>query len=437
MNAPAPANRRGAPDTRGSFRAVQRELNAASDAKLARIVAMVDAMAERGGADRVLEALRPRLATLRPPRPLRFTRLMFHPLDALIVDPPRWQRGGATLPRSALPALAGLAHAILGPMAEHIEAIIAGHSTARADIVAVAGAMLWPAAAEALDRAGRPASWAATGLPEECFATLAASTAAVLRRAVRIETLLAGLARGQPLDRPALRALFEDAAAEGPLAWRGVSALMLLRLPDPCAVLAEMAAATRRAAPELRAMGEQALDTAIAQAAGGGDPVRLFATFPPGRIAASLSHLAGLLDGIEATSGAERRGRIGMVRAEVDEACRGWLAERLDEAILAPARMLEGKADDAQVTALEAEARALRQVEALGRRFGPGERYARLLATAAEAVAALDPAGALDAVDRARLMELLSGPDEALALLKSGPAPARPLASAAAPAMGG
>ena len=88
--APAPS-----PAPRGLSRAELANLSAAvaggTPAQLERIVAMLDSLAERGEADRVLDAARARLRSLRPSRPLPLTRLLFVPLDGAIVPPGGWR----------------------------------------------------------------------------------------------------------------------------------------------------------------------------------------------------------------------------------------------------------------------------------------------------------------------------------------------------------
>ena len=68
-----------------AIREVTRGLAAARDAQILQAVAMVDAMPERGAADEIVAPLRSRLARLRPPRPLRFARLLFLPLALLLI----------------------------------------------------------------------------------------------------------------------------------------------------------------------------------------------------------------------------------------------------------------------------------------------------------------------------------------------------------------
>ncbi|HEY1412327.1 MAG TPA: hypothetical protein VGF36_09305, partial [Rhodopila sp.] len=83
-------------------RTLVQEVAKASDPRVRRIVAKIDAMAHRGPADALIEPLRLRLRMLHPPRPLRFGRLLFHPLDPLIVPTSRWRPGRHAIPRTAL-----------------------------------------------------------------------------------------------------------------------------------------------------------------------------------------------------------------------------------------------------------------------------------------------------------------------------------------------
>uniref|UniRef100_UPI0018E01F0B hypothetical protein n=1 Tax=Roseomonas rosulenta TaxID=2748667 RepID=UPI0018E01F0B len=107
----------------------------ASDAALARVVAVFDRMADRREADRLLDAARPRLRRLRPPRPIAFTRLLFLPLDGVIVEARAWKRADGGVPRSALPALGDAVRVAIGAAAIAIEDAFAGRSFA--DLAAV------------------------------------------------------------------------------------------------------------------------------------------------------------------------------------------------------------------------------------------------------------------------------------------------------------
>jgi hypothetical protein len=190
------------PQGHSAARAVWHDLQQADAEKIVRVVAILDCMSARGAADDILVPLRHRLARLRPPRPLRFSRLLFQPLDPLIVSAATWRRGNPAVPRSVIQPLATMVHLALGTAAAPIDAIIAGHSSAQADIVARAGAMLWPRAADVLTQGAPPPRWAdATGLQDSDFTTLSRQIAAALGCATQMEAGEAGRVIGAIMAR--------------------------------------------------------------------------------------------------------------------------------------------------------------------------------------------------------------------------------------------
>ena len=72
---------------------------------------------------------------------------------------------------------------------------------------------------------------------------------------------------------------------------------------------------------------------------------------------------------------------------------------------------------DEAFTQLEHAARDLRRLETAGRRLGSGEHYDALVQTVSAQFRKHDKG--LGLADRVRIVEILSGPDEALALLLS------------------
>ena len=81
--------------SRAQIRSLQHDLLGARDQQILRVVDMVDKMPQRGDADDFIAPLRPRLAFLRPIRRLNFTRLLFQPLDSVIVARRAAQRAAA------------------------------------------------------------------------------------------------------------------------------------------------------------------------------------------------------------------------------------------------------------------------------------------------------------------------------------------------------
>lgn len=402
---------------REAVHAVRGDMAAASDAKLIQIVAMVDALPERGVADRLLATLRPRLAELRPARPLRFARLLFLPLDPMIVPPARWTPGALGIPRSAVGLLAEAVRAAMGTEARDVAAMIAGHSTADMGVIAAAGAILWPAAAQMLSGAAIPAGWARSGLPDARFTPLATLAADLLRPAARIEPLLADTRRGLAFDWTGLREILAATEALGPDAWRAVIALLLLRLPDPGMLLREIGGESRRANTAMRAAAEQGVDAALAKVADLTESGALLAARGAADMSDELGRIADLLDQVEAAgAGPDRRSRIGAIRQRVDLSCRRWLAGQLQGALVARLHDVTG---DAEIIAMEQTTRDLCAMHQQARRFGSGEKYDRLLHQAGAALANEALGGVAGVVDRARLLELLVGPDAALAFMEA------------------
>ena len=141
------------------LRAMRRTLTAASDQQVRQVVALVDEMTQRGVADALIEPLRRRLVQLRPPRRLRFERLLFMPLDPLMVQARDWQPFSPTIPRTAIMPLAGIVRIALGRDVARIDALIAGRTANDVAVVEEAGALLWPQAGRILAIAPLPMEW--------------------------------------------------------------------------------------------------------------------------------------------------------------------------------------------------------------------------------------------------------------------------------------
>src|ERR1700761_5808561 len=146
------------------IRALAQNIANAPDNQIKRIVAKVDELVTRGSADALIEPLRQRLRLLRPPRPLRFVRLMFNPLDPLVVPPSRWLPGRHAIPRTALLPMALMVSREMGADAHALEAEAAGRTTADTALMARLGRSLWPTAARILEESQLPDTWAKSGL---------------------------------------------------------------------------------------------------------------------------------------------------------------------------------------------------------------------------------------------------------------------------------
>jgi hypothetical protein len=410
----------GTRSTNPAIREVARGLADAGDAQILKVVAMVDAMPERGAADQLIAPLRSRLARLRPPRPLRFARLLFLPLDPLIVPAARWRLDQPAIPRTAIPLLAVAVKAALGPLGRTVAAAIEGRTTHDLDVIEQAGNVLWPGAAGLLMDLQCPENWETTGLGVPAYKPLALRIGALLFQSGPLRRMMADAARGLvPPETGAVRAMFEDAIGREPDVQPMLIALLLARIPEAGAVLAQVAAVLgSRTAVLMRHASEQAADMLLDQLeAPGGAEGQLGGEdlAEAGATVRRLTSLLKVLDG-EATT-RERRERLNDVRQRVRAGCEALFTERLTSDLIEPLRAF-GAGPGAEVLAeLETAARGLRVLETEARRAGDDKTYDMLLGRTADMVREMIERGGMDRTGGLRLMEIVAGPDVALALL--------------------
>lgn len=389
---------------------VRHSLASARDEQLARVVAMVDAMPQRDAADALIAPLRPRLAQLRPCRPMTFTRLMFLPLDPIIVPGPRWRRGMVEVPRTALARLADHVQHQLGAPAL---ARVASELTRGGDGAAArAGAVLWPASAAVIELSSAPSDWTAvTGIPLEDYGPIARTIAAVLRRAILVDAACSTLGHAAAADH-ALGELLAG-LADTPDALAALLPILLERHAQPDQVLNAVRASglldTRHSAADAAARSTiEAADTALTQFEA--------AELPAASV--QLSRIASLLAGLDQLrpTGA-RQGEAAQIRRRADEACRELLSRAVAQDLLEPLAGASAALTDEEMGGLEAVARDVRRLEGIGRQLGNPASYGALLHRAMAGLAGNGSAASLPPADRVRLVELLGGPDAAWAML--------------------
>lgn len=392
---------------RPAVRELRAAVAAAPDAKLGRIVGMLDSLLDRSATDELLAAARPRLRRLRPARPLRFLRLLSMPLEGALVAPLAWTRAPGEIPRSALTPLAEAVRAALEEEAERIELAGCGHSTAEAGLVGALGRGLWPRAG-ALDL-GVPPGWEAAGLPREAAAPILALARALWRHGAALwEARLAG-PEGPP--EPLLRAALGPLAAEGPEPLTAGATLLLRHAEAPARVVAAAAALSARVAAPLERELEAELTRHAAAVPEAGTA---------GMAAEAVALDARLADAeaLACPVNREARRRVAArLRRQAAATCRDRFATALEQELLDPAARLAagGPAGDAAVAALEETARELRRLEAAAVRLEPDVSGAPALAAALPRLAALGAPG-LGRAEVARLVEILAGPEAALPL---------------------
>ncbi len=395
------------------LREVVAGLAQARDAQITRVVAMVDDLPNRGEADGLIAPLRARLAHIRPARPFGFARLLFSPLDPVIVPGIRWRRGEVGVPRQALAPLALAVQTALPALSNAVGT--SAHRVAPDDRPAIAalGAALWPAASEILQQLAVPPNWTQiSGLVAADFTQLAQILASLLREAPEVERLAAS--RTAPDDKE-IRAVLSRTEPAGSLALATMVSILLCRMPVPSRVLS-LASDIVVSSGVRSPAADRAVDHTLAclQAsmvdADNGDATEA---------AIEAARVASLLTGLEesAQSNPDRRRRLEQIRREADALCRRRFEKAVAITVSQATESLAIQNGDEAFAQLEASARDLRRLESAGRRLGSGEHYDALV----QSVAAQfhDQGSGLELVDRVRMVEILSGPDEALALLRA------------------
>ncbi len=405
---------------RKALKELNRELTQARDSQISRVVAMVDALPVRGVADHLIEPLRPRLAQLRLARPLRFCRLLFTPFDPVIVAGPKWRPGSPSIPRTALDPIAEGVRTELGPLAMEIEAAIAGKTVADTAVIADAGVRLWGEAARVLANAeAPPPQWAQSGLPVAVYRALSRSISVVLAKATHLHDLVQKAGHGAQLKPADALRLLDIDAGHNPDAWGMLLALLLSRLPQADGVL-RTAISTGLIGPNsiMRTAAEQAIDGVLGglEAQGGlGGPIFGSELSQAGP---EVFRILALLQGLDSDQlSGDRRRRVHELRQRVEASCRTRFEAGLTGEFIAPLMLLRPGADAAEVTRLEDIARDLRRLEAAARKLNARNGLEAQLIRAAEEIGGMKPDGALTLADRVRLVEILAGPDTALAML--------------------
>lgn len=411
-----------APTTRSSnpqIREVSRGLAGARDAQILQVVAMVDAMPNRGAADQVIAPLRERLARLRPPRPLRFARLLFLPLDPVIVPAARWRPTQPSIPRTVIPVLATAVETGLGLVGQRVAAMINGHTTQDDAVIEAAGALLWGQASKLLPELPLPPGWETTGLGAQVHKPLARKIGALLSQAGRLRRMAADGAQGlPPPEVNAVEALLKDAQALEPAAQPMLIALLLARVPECAGVLLRVATLLGPGGGGLlRQAGEQAADILLDQLEAPGGTEAHLGGQNLVEAGAAVRRLTSLLSTMEGDAlSPDRRARLNDVRERIRAGCESLFTERLTTDLLDPLRACVADSGPDAAWELEAAARGLRALETEARRAGGGKTYDILLGQAAEMVREIAAQGGLDRIEGLRLMEIVAGPEVALAL---------------------
>jgi hypothetical protein len=378
---------------------------------LAQVIEILDRLPDRLEADRLLDAARPRLKQIRPARSLQFTRLLFLPLDGAISDNKDWQKGDARLPRCALQPIAEALRLAMGPEAERIEASFQGKFFHDTPVVDRVGRALWAAAAGWAPKITPGPRWERTGLRPDDFAPLVQLAANVWQHAGPIWAAVQLAGWGPPDD--AVRAALSPMADEDSPAFSMALATLMLKATSPGRVASEAARLTEKATSIADAAVDDWLQKARVELPG--EDLIMAASF-----AESFGRAFQDLENAPPTRNPRRSARLVHLRQEAEMTCRLAYEEGLQTHILGKLQSLCSAATPELILAVESQARALRRIETIGRRYSLDHGYdgagQRITAALEATKKGLEPGG-MTRLDLARLAEILLGPEVALGFL--------------------
>jgi hypothetical protein len=414
LKSPEPA---GAQPPRQTLRALNVDLNGADDDKIRQIVGLSEESVDNPIWRAVLEPLRPRLAALRPVRALRFTRLLFMPLDDLLVPARHWRAGQAAVPRTVLQVISDVVRAELGAEMAAIEKQIAGRNTSDIEVAGNAGLLLWGRAGAILAQTPPAANWAQTGLPLTACTPLMRAIATVMRSAAAIRYLLREAEVGvlEPSEQ-SFADIISGLQGEPPLGCAMVFRLILGQFPHAATLLRRLADAQRIAKDKaaLQAAMDCGLDGILGDLESQSDLMKSLSEGALFDVGTRMTRIAALLRDIgDDPNAARHRPRLKRIREQLDTICRARIAEAIQTGLAGPLTAASAPVDGAGQKQLEACARTLRIVETVGRKLGSPAAYDALLAEAEAIVEEVAKGGNLSPIRAIRLVEILSGPDAA------------------------
>jgi hypothetical protein len=378
----------------------------ATDNQIIKLVSMVDAMPERGAADAILGPVRARLKHLRPERTLNVSRLLFLPLDAVLLNARDWRPVPGQVPRTAIAPLLQALRSTEPRVFQAVEDALARQSLRNGHLVSELGAALWIAAARSLpDRP--PAGWAEAGLPAQGFPFIAQTCRPLWRHGPALWQLR--LAGADGLREQDLRIAFRAIAQDGPEVVGIVLSALLPYVVNPAQMIAIVGGLDR----SLAGIAEQVLDKYLA----GISPDLDFSDLTA--VATAAERFALVLEDLDSATGRDRPKRAQLLhslRQAAAEACAARLSDQVNAHLVQPLERLIAAAgvSDAEVEALEKSAIALRSIANSGRGLRQGGGFDQALAPAIalleRTLRGLPPAPDRYAfADALRVLEILAG----------------------------
>jgi hypothetical protein len=402
------------------LRSLRSKIAGSNDERILRVLEIVDNLDHRGDADSLIAPLRHRLAEIGPRRKLSLGRLLFTPLNPLIVAVHEWTPDSPAVPRTAIAPIVRQVQRHLGKeQTARINATASQYSTtdALASVVSI-GSELWCDAAVMLADAGVPDGWHRdSGLRDGDYPPLVKAIAGLLSQAAPLLRIAIDARTG---INPEAADLLTILAAVAPAGSQATAMLMVLGMhwlprADLFLKLADQLARTSNE-PGFAKVADSAVEFLLSDM--GGAPITGSAL---GAAASDVKRCAALVEDLMAASAhkPKRQSQVEAARKKVDAACRDRFATELTTNLLARSGEL-ASADADNIEQFENTARELRRFETAARRLGGGEHYDRQLRQAVQALRPQAQEDSLATVSRIRLIEILCGSDAAMAAL-AGP----------------
>ncbi|MCA3302078.1 MAG: hypothetical protein INF98_07920 [Roseomonas sp.] len=389
---------------------ISKRASRASDSVLQQVVAVLEAVPSRTMLDPIIEAARPRLKLLRPPRPITFARILFLPFDGAVVPLKEWSMGSAKLPRPALMPISEAIRAAMGPEAEKISANLGGRSFFDVLQVDSEGRTLWAEAARLAPTLSFPKGLPAAGLDAAQSEQLLELAAGIWRHADGIWEAKLACFSGPSSELVA--AALKGPAEEGEAVFSIALLSLLDRAQSPGSVLATAARlspiASNIADEKLRELQTAPLPILPAE-----DPVR--AAHIAAEYVALLKEFENLLSG----RSKERQAVITPLMQDIGEAIKEVTQQIIQRQFLPALNEPNAKRRAAVVLNIEILARALGRLEEAGRRAGRFEAFDKLKVSHAVKLRSilngLD-GGGLQRHDVIRIADILLGAEKAMEL---------------------
>lgn len=389
---------------------ISKRASRASDSVLQQVVAVLEAVPSRTMLDPIIEAARPRLKLLRPPRPITFARILFLPFDGAVVPLKEWSMGSAKLPRPALMPISEAIRAAMGSEAEKISANLGGRSFFDVLQVDSEGRTLWAEAARLAPTLSFPKGLPAAGLDAAQSEQLLELAAGIWRHADGIWEAKLACFSGPSSELVA--AALKGPAEEGEAVFSIALLSLLDRAQSPGSVLATAARlspiASNIADEKLRELQTAPLPILPAE-----DPVR--AAHIAAEYVALLKEFENLLSG----RSKERQAVITPLMQDIGEAIKEVTQQIIQRQFLPALNEPNAKRRAAVVLNIEILARALGRLEEAGRRAGRFEAFDKLKVSHAVKLRSilngLD-GGGLQRHDVIRIADILLGAEKAMEL---------------------